>query len=141
MKLTSGGRFGSSRLATHPTVRRHAFSLDECASRDSDESKEGGNYMSVLVLVEAPVKSEDVSNMKSYMAEILPGSRAYDGCQAIDVYFNTEEEGNMILVEYWDSRPHHEKYLGWRTETGVMDKIGGMLAGPPRMRYFERADA
>jgi quinol monooxygenase YgiN len=45
--------------------------------------------MSVLVLVEAPVKSEDVSNMKSYMAEILPDTRAYDGCQGIDVYFNT----------------------------------------------------
>ncbi len=97
--------------------------------------------MSVLVLVEAPVKSEDVSNMKSYMAEILPDTRAYDGCQAIDVYFTTGDEGNMVLVEHWDSRPHHEKYLGWRTETGVMDKIGGMLAGPPSIRYFERADA
>jgi quinol monooxygenase YgiN len=87
------------------------------------------------------VKSEDISNMKSYMAELLPDARAYDGCQAIDVYFNTEDEGSMVLVEHWDSRPHHEKYVGWRTETGVMDKIGGMLAGPPSIRYFERADA
>ena len=97
--------------------------------------------MSVLVLVEAPVKSEDVSNMKSYMAELFLDTRAYDGCQAIDVYFNTDDEGIMVLVELWDSRPHHEKYLGWRTETGVMAKIGGMLAGPPSIRYFERADA
>jgi quinol monooxygenase YgiN len=97
--------------------------------------------MSVMVLLEAPVKSEEVSNMKSYLAEILPDSRAYKGCQALDVYFNTEDEGKMVLVEHWDSRPHHEKYLGWRTETGVMDKIGGMLAGPPSIRYFERADA
>jgi quinol monooxygenase YgiN len=47
----------------------------------------------------------------------------------------------MVIVERWDSRRHHEKYLAWRTETGVMDKLGGMLAGPPSMRYFERADA
>ena len=97
--------------------------------------------MSVMVLLEATVKSEDVSNMKSYMAEMLPETRACDGCQAIDVYFNTKDEGKMVLVEHWDSRPHHEKYLGWRTETGVMDKIGGMLAGPPSIRYFERVDA
>jgi quinol monooxygenase YgiN len=97
--------------------------------------------MSVLVLLEAPVKSEEVSHMKSYLAEILPGSRAYGGCRAIDVYFNTEDEDKMVLVEHWDSRPHHEKYLGWRTETGVMDKIGGMLAGPPNIRYFEKCDA
>ena len=97
--------------------------------------------MSVLVLLEAPVKSEDTSNMKSYMAEILPDTRAYDGCQGVDVYFNMEDSGNMVLVEYWDSRAHYEKYVGWRTETGVMDKIGAMLAGPPSIRYFERTDA
>ena len=97
--------------------------------------------MSVMVLLEAPCKSEEVSSMKSYLAEIFPDTRAYEGCQAIDVYFNTENEGNMVLVEHWDSRPHHEKYLGWRTETGVMDKLGSMLAGPPSIRYFERADA
>jgi hypothetical protein len=45
--------------------------------------------MSVLVLLEARVKSEDISNMKSYMAEILPDTCAYDGCQGVDVYFNT----------------------------------------------------
>ncbi len=97
--------------------------------------------MSVLVLVEAPVKSEDISKMKSYLAEILPDTRAYDGCQGVDVYFNTEDAGNLVLVEYWDSRAHQEKYIGWRTETGVSDKLGAMLAGPPSIRYFERTDA
>ena len=96
--------------------------------------------MSVLVLLEAPVKAEEISNMKSLLAAMLPETRAYDGCQGMDVYFNTEDEGNMVMVEHWDSRQHHEKYLRWRTETGVMDKIGGMLAGPPSIRYFDRAD-
>ncbi|MFQ6092923.1 MAG: putative quinol monooxygenase [bacterium] len=97
--------------------------------------------MSVLVLLEAQIKSEDVSDMKSYLAEILPDTRAYDGCQAIDAYFNTEDVGNMVLVEHWDSRARYEKYLAWRTETGVLDKIGAMTAGPPSIRYFERIDA
>jgi len=97
--------------------------------------------MSVMVLLEAPVRAEKISNMKSYLAEMFPETRAYDGCRGIDVYFNTENQGNMVLIEHWDSRPQHEKYLGWRTETGVMDKIGGMLAGPPSIRYFDRADA
>jgi quinol monooxygenase YgiN len=97
--------------------------------------------MSVLVLLEAPVKPEDVSKMKSYLAEILPDSRTYEGCRAMDVYFNAGDAGNMVIIERWDSRRHHEKYLAWRTETGVMDKLGGMLVGPPSMRYFEPADA
>ena len=94
-----------------------------------------------MVLLEAPVKANEISNMKSYLAGIFPDTRAYDGCQGIDVYFNTNNEGNMVVVEHWDSRPHHEKYVAWRTKTGVMDKIGGMLAGPPSIRYFDRSDA
>lgn len=97
--------------------------------------------MSVLVLLEAPVKAEEISNMTSYLAELLPESLEYDGCQGMDLYFNTEDNGNMVLVEHWDSRAQHEKYLGWRTETGVMDKLGAMLAGPPSIRYFERPAA
>jgi quinol monooxygenase YgiN len=101
----------------------------------------GGNYMSVLVLFEAQVKPEVIPDMKSYMAEILPDTRAYDGCQRVDVYFNTEDTGGMVVVEYWDSRAHHEKYAAWRDGTGFLDKIGTMLTGPPSVRYFERIDA
>jgi quinol monooxygenase YgiN len=97
--------------------------------------------MSVTVLLEAPVKTGEISNMQSYLAEILPETRTYHGCRGIDAYFSTDNKGTLVLVEHWDSRPQHEKYLGWRTETGVMGRIGGMLAGPPSIRYFERADA
>ena len=97
--------------------------------------------MSVLVLLEAPVKPDQVANMKSYLAEIFPGTRSYEGCQGIDAYFDTEDKNKLVLVEHWDSRSHHQKYLGWRTETGVMAKLGGMLAGPPSIQYLERAEA
>ncbi len=97
--------------------------------------------MSVLVLHDAQVKSDDVSAMKTYLAEIVPDTRVYDGCQGIDVYFNTEDAGNMVMVEHWDSRTHHEKYLAWRTETGAFDRLAAMLAGAPNIRYLERIDA
>ena len=97
--------------------------------------------MSITVILEAPVKTEEISNMKTYLAKILPESRTYEGCKGFDLYFDAENEGNMVIIEQWDSRSQHEKYLGWRTETGVMDKLGGMLAGPPSIRYFERVDA
>lgn len=95
--------------------------------------------MSVLVLVEVQIKPEEVSNWKSYMAEILPDTRVYDGCQEINVYCNTEDMSSMVVVEHWDSRAHHENYVAWRSETG--DKFGSMIAGPPSIRYFERIDA
>jgi quinol monooxygenase YgiN len=96
--------------------------------------------MSVMVLLEAPVRPEEIANMRAYLAEIFPETRTYEGCQSIDVYFNVGDDGRMVFIEHWGSRQQHEKYVAWRTETGVMDRIGGMLAGPPNIRYFERAD-
>ena len=106
----------------------------------SSKEKIGENKMSVMVLLETQIKSKEISNMKSYLDEILPDTRAYDGCQSLDVYFNTEDTDNMVMVEFWDSRAHYEKYLNWRTETGVLDKVGAMFAEPPIIRYFDRTD-
>jgi len=97
--------------------------------------------VSVVVLLEAPVRADEVAKMKSYLAEVLPGTRTYEGCAGIDLYFDTADDTSLILIEHWASRQHHEQYLGWRTETGVMEKIGSMLAGPPSIRYLDRADA
>ena len=106
----------------------------------SPKEKIGENKMSVMIIFETRIKSKEISNMKSYLDEILPDTRAYDGCQSLDVYFNTDDTGNMVMVEFWDSRAHYEKYLNWRTETGVMDKVGAMLAEPPSIRYFDKTD-
>ncbi len=97
--------------------------------------------MSVIVLLEAHVKPEAIDELKSSLKALLPDTRAYDGCQGIDIYSNTEDGGNLVFYERWDSREHYEKYLAWRTETGVMDQLGAMLTAPPSIRYFERVDA
>ena len=44
-------------------------------------------------------------------------------------------------MEHWDSRGHHEKYMGWRQETGFVDTLVAALAAPPSIRYFDAKDA
>ncbi len=97
--------------------------------------------MSIAVLLEIQVKPENVGDMKAYLKDILPDTRAYDGCEGLDVYGNMDDGDNLVLYERWGSRPQYEKYLAWRSETGVVDKLGSMLAGPPSIRYFEKVDA
>ena len=96
--------------------------------------------MSTVVLLEMQVKPESVNNVKSMLKELLPDTRAYAGCQGIDIYGNLDDGGNLVFYERWDSRDHYQKYLNWRTETGVLDKLGAHLAGPPKIRYYERVD-
>jgi hypothetical protein len=44
-----------------------------------------------------------------------------------------------VFVESWDSKEQYEKYLGWRTERGDIDKLVGWMAGPPSIRHFDSA--
>lgn len=97
--------------------------------------------MSVMVLFEAQVKPECVDDLKASLKALLPDTRAFKGCQGVDIYDNVEDNGNLVFYERWDSREDYEKYIAWRTETGVMAQLGETLAGPPSVRYFERVDA
>ncbi len=94
--------------------------------------------MAVLVLVEGKVKSGSREDMISLMREILPDTRAYDGCQGVKFHTNLDAPDDMTLVEYWDSKAHYERYLAWRVETGVLGKIGSLLSGEPSIRYFDQ---
>ena len=96
--------------------------------------------MSVHVMLELNVKPESADDLNTLMKEILPDTRAYDGCEGITVQSNVDDSNNVVILEQWQSRENHEKYLAWRTETGVMDKIGSMLVSEPSLRYFNVVD-
>ena len=52
----------------------------------------------------------------------------------INIYSENEGEG-VIFVEHWEDQSKYEKYLAWRTESGVMDKLAAMLDAPPIIRF------
>ncbi len=97
--------------------------------------------MSTMIIVQANIKPESIENMKQYLAEILPETRNFDGCQYIDVYFDTDVPNKMVLVEEWESREHYKKYHEWRTETGVIDKIRSMIDGSADINFLNKIDA
>ena len=97
--------------------------------------------MSVTVVVTFPIKPEFFDEIESDFKKNLPDTRAYDGCSGIDIYRNDDNPADIIAVQHWESRIHYEKYLAWRTETGTLDHLVGMLTGPPDIRYYARVDA
>lgn len=96
--------------------------------------------MACTVVLEIQLKPEVIETAKGAFKEILPDTRAYDGCQGVHVVENQDEAGNLVLVETWESRAKYETYLGWRAETGVLDQLGAMCAGAPSIRYFDTVD-
>ena len=96
--------------------------------------------MSVLVFVDLKLKPEDTPKMIDFLKGVVSDTRSYDGCQDITIYAEDNGEG-VVMVEHWDSKAHYEKYLNWRIETGVMDKLGAMLSAEPIIRFAENTGA
>lgn len=97
--------------------------------------------MTVSVLLEVHGKPGNAQMLKDTFKKILPDTRAYDGCQGVEVVANQDDPECILLIERWESRSHYEKYLGWREETGFVAELVDMLDQPPSIRYFDPVDA
>ena len=93
-----------------------------------------------VVILDMQVKPEAVDGVKASFKDLLPDTRAYDGCQGLDVYEDLDQSGHLVLYERWDSKEHYQRYLSWRTETGAMEQLSKALVGPPSIKYFDRVD-
>ena len=96
--------------------------------------------MATLVLLEAKARADAVERMKTFLEKRLPETRAYDGCRDITAYLASEDRRTFVFVEHWDSSEHYEKYLAWRTETGVLKELESMIEGGALIRHFEQLD-
>tara|TARA_R110002073_G_scaffold7124_3_gene41092 strand:+ start:188 stop:481 length:294 start_codon:yes stop_codon:yes gene_type:complete len=97
--------------------------------------------MSVTVLLMVTAKAECRDDLIAMFAQNFRQTRVYDGC--IDVYMALSDASpnELLLVQQWETRPHYERYLAWRAETGVVDKLAAMADGEVSIRFFERFDA
>ncbi|MDA0264424.1 MAG: putative quinol monooxygenase [Chloroflexi bacterium] len=96
--------------------------------------------MSVTVTLAFSVHSERAGEFKALLKELLPDTRAFDGCQTVDVYQDQENPGLIYLVEDWASKEHQQRYQAWRGETGIAETVGPFLADEPRFNYPDKLD-
>ena len=93
--------------------------------------------MAAMVTLELNIKPEKFDEFLGIMAEALKETRAYDGCQKVETYVDQDVPGRLILLEWWDTRGHQEKYMQWRTDSGMMEALADYVAGPPTLNLHD----
>ena len=96
--------------------------------------------MAVTVTLAFSIKPERADEFKALLKSLLPDTRAFAGCQRVDVYQDQDNPGDIQLIEDWESKAHQQKYQSWRDETGIAETVGPFLAGEPRFNYFDKLD-
>ena len=93
--------------------------------------------MTVNVILEGTLKEGERENFTGICTEAFKVTRAFDGCQNIELIYNTESPNNWIFNEVWDTKEHYEKYLQFRTEDGTIDAIASLCVDVPSIRIFD----
>ena len=96
--------------------------------------------MPVTVTLAFSVIPERAEAFKALLRELLPDTRAYEGCLKVNVYEEQENPGRIYLVEDWESKAHQQRYQAWRDESGIAKVIGPFLAGEARFNNFDKQD-
>ncbi len=96
--------------------------------------------MPTLVVVEVKAKRDTVDQVRELLIKHLPEMRVFEGCQSTTPYLH-EDGQTFVVVEQWDSKPHYEKYLAWREETGALAFFQELLEGEFRFRFCEPIEA
>ncbi len=97
--------------------------------------------MAVSVLLEGTLKEGLVDQFEEICTEAFKVTRAFDGCQNINLTFNVENNNNYVLTEVWDSKEHYEKYLAFRTDDGTIAAVTEMCSKGPVIRIFDITNA
>ena len=82
-----------------------------------------------------------LDEFKNVLREILPDTRAFPGDQDIRVIENQDSPGSITILEGWDSKENHIKYMTWRTEIGTMEALADFVEAEPAITYYDTVGA
>ena len=86
-----------------------------------------GNVMDCVVIADFKCKEGMAAEMGNVFREALVVTRGFDGCNAIDVYFE-EKTNTYTLIEDWSSLEQYEVYLQFREDGGIAELLDPILA-------------
>lgn len=92
--------------------------------------------MSIVAIAVFPVDPDRLEHFLRELRGVLPDTRAFDGCEAIDVHVDLDVPGRVVLLERWPTRDHHRAYLRWRLESGTAAAIEPFLTDRITFSYL-----
>ncbi len=92
--------------------------------------------MSTLVLFEAEALAGRGEELVALFEEVLPDTRAYEGCEGVTVHRDQDHPDRLVLIERWTTRPLYDAYLQWRAERND-PRLPALLTKPPSISYLD----
>lgn len=92
--------------------------------------------MSVVVQLTVKAKPESYQQLYDTWVAILPDTAKANG--AMHISCAADPDNNEFRVwEIWEKIEDQKAYMQWRMDRGDIDKLGALLAEPPKVEELE----
>ncbi|SHH06572.1 Quinol monooxygenase YgiN [Jatrophihabitans endophyticus] len=96
--------------------------------------------MSITVILDMTIKPELLDEFLQRFDENLPDSRAFEGCEYVDVYTADDNEARVVCIEGWTSLERFQAYGAWRAEQGDVEAFQKYYDGVPNLVRLDARD-
>lgn len=93
--------------------------------------------MTIRVILDIPATPATREAVLACLKQALPTTRAYAGCEALELLVNQDDPGNVVVYEQWQSRAHYDAYRAFRAETGFSAAFRALFPNPPSVRVLD----
>ena len=89
--------------------------------------------MTILSLLEFTIRPDKLGVADAAITEVLAATRAFEGCEGLEVMRDLADPAHIVVVEHWTSLAHDDAYRAWRATPEGRSSLGEILAGPPTL--------
>ncbi|MGG7100749.1 putative quinol monooxygenase [Rhodococcus sp. 24CO] len=93
--------------------------------------------MTIFAILDVRLKKESLDTAREVFGRVLAETRAFEGCEGVDVVIDAEDETHWLCVEKWASAEADAAYREWRAGPGAIKDLGPLLAGAPGLGKYE----
>jgi len=90
-----------------------------------------------IVLASATAQPGKEAELEATLREVVQPTRAQAGCLQFSLWRPAGAAGTLVGFERWASPEHHQAHLQGGHVQRLMNRMGGILAGPPETRVYE----
>lgn len=96
--------------------------------------------MAHTVIVEFKCNAGKGAGFLATLKEGLRDTRAFEGCELVEPYSDSDNPDRIILYEKWATRENHGAYMAWRAENGMAEMMAEFVSDAPQITHLEAAD-
>ncbi|MYV97797.1 antibiotic biosynthesis monooxygenase family protein [Streptomyces sp. SID3343] len=93
--------------------------------------------MACHVIFELTAKEGRLDDLRKWFVDRLPATRSFEGNISVEVVRDQDVPTKVVFMEKWSARENFERYLAWRTETGVVQELVEMIEGEIDFRFYD----